>query len=294
MKANSSISRLAAVPVAAARVSWCAISPARKLNSHEYASRSAWLCTTSSGLPCTCIVRLMQTSSSATAASASRSCDTAITASPSSCCELAQQRVEVVLGRQVEADRRLVEHEQALARAERLREHHAALLAARELPDRALRAIRHADAPERVGDGAAVVGVRPPPGPEVRETSHHHDVAHARREARRRSRDAAARSRSGAPGRSRRRRPAQHLDAARRDRHETEQRAQQRRLARTVRTDHAEEAARVEREGDVLEHALAVALDAHVLAHDDAIGAHGAPLRARVAKARAFQRISSS
>ena len=46
------------------------------------------------------------------------------------------QRVELLLGGQVEADGRLVEDQQLAAGAERLRERHATLLAARELPDR--------------------------------------------------------------------------------------------------------------------------------------------------------------
>src|SRR5262245_57470155 len=45
--------------------------------------------------------------------------------------ERAQQRVEGLLGRQVEADRGFVEHEQLLARAQRLGQHRAALLPAR-------------------------------------------------------------------------------------------------------------------------------------------------------------------
>ena len=90
-----------------------------------------------------------------------------------------------MLGGEVEADRRLVEHQQPLARGQRLREHHAPLLAARERADQAIAAIGDADARERVVDGAAIGGARPAQETEVREPSQHDDVAHTRRKARR-------------------------------------------------------------------------------------------------------------
>jgi hypothetical protein len=129
--------------------------------------------------------------------------------------EAPHQRVELLLGRQVEAGGRLIEDQQLRAGAQRLRQHHAPLLAARERTDRTLRTVADADPHQRIGDRLQIGAPRAPPGAEVCEAPHQDDVAYPRRELRvdritlRHVADLARHIGRGAG------RPAEHLDAPR-------------------------------------------------------------------------------
>jgi hypothetical protein len=214
--------------------------------------------------------------------------------------EPSQQRVEGLLRRQVEADRRLVEHQQPRARAQRLGQHHAPLLAAGEPAHGAIGAVQQLHAGQRlvrrlaVGPAQAAERPQAPAAAPAQPPERHH-VAHGRRKARGDGvslRHVAHLARGGAG------RAPQHLDAPARHRHEAEQRAQERRLAGAVGPHHADEPAGAHLEAQVLEHQPALTLDADVLAaHDHRRvvrgGAHGAAPSAR-ANAAAFQRRSAS
>src|SRR5262249_21982680 len=79
--------------------------------------------------------------------------------------QLLQQLAECLLRADVDARRRLVEDEQRRPRRERLGDERALLLAARELAQRPARAVREADALDRLGDGDAVLAAQPAPRP---------------------------------------------------------------------------------------------------------------------------------
>jgi hypothetical protein len=207
----------------------------------------------------------------------------------------AQQRVERVLGGEVEAAGGLVEHEQARAGAQGLRQQHPALLAAGELAHRARGQRLDADQREAAAHGLARRGAGAPPGPLARQAQAH-GVRGAGGEA---ARDLLSLRHVAHPRRvlAGAERAPEDLDAPGADRDEAQDGAQQRGLAGAVRPHHAEEVPRREREAHVLEHEPPGALDAHALAEDRALArgrGHGAPAPSARAKARASKRSSSA
>ena len=129
--------------------------------------------------------------------------------------EIAQQRVEVLLRGQVEADRRLVEHSRRSLAQSACASITRRCSPPESAPTGRRRELGDADARERVVHRRAILAGAAAAGAEVREPPHQHDVEHARGEARAGSRDAAARSRSVAAARALGGRAAEHVDAAR-------------------------------------------------------------------------------
>ncbi len=95
-----------------------------------------------------------------------------------------QQRVELMLRRQVEPGRRLVEQQETSLRTERTRQERALLLAAGELADAASGVTRQPDELDRFVDDAPVRTGREPKEPEAARPAHHDHVAHRHRKAR--------------------------------------------------------------------------------------------------------------
>ena len=145
-----------------------------------------------------------------------------------------------MLDRRVEARERLVEQQQPRAARDRARHQHAATLPAREPPDLAAGQVGEADALDGLGGVVAVLG-----GPAAERTgmapaAHQHDVAHADREVPvdlvdlGHVGDVGARLSDGA---------AEDADLAAQRADEAEDRLEERRLARAVRSDDADELA---------------------------------------------------
>ena len=208
--------------------------------------------------------------------------------------ELAEQRVKLVLGGEVQPHRGLVEHKQAGAGAQRLGQHDPALLAAGQAPHGAVPAVQHAHQRQAVVHPLPVLPAGEPHEPQVLQPSHHHHVADGGRKV---VGDALAlRHVADGMGAVAAGRAAEHFHAAAHDGHEAEDRAQQRCLARSVGAHDAHEPALVHVEVDVVQDAAAAQLHRHPAdAYHDSVAVFG-QFRPPIAcaKARALNSISFS